>query len=105
MRAGSSATIRSPGMARIRVGIRLLSAAILLSGVTSAFAAPPTVEEMLKLQPKQDGVQISTPAEAEFAACKVEAIKTETGSGWLLRDPAGRPVRRFFDSNGDRYID
>ena len=91
-------------MARIRVGIRLLSAAILLGGATSAWAAAPTVEEMLKLQPKQEGVQISTPSETEFPACKVEAIKSETGS-WLLRDPAGRPVRRFFDSNGDRYID
>jgi hypothetical protein len=27
------------------------------------------------------------------------------GSGWLVRDPQGRPVRRFFDSNGDKKID
>src|SRR5438067_1851838 len=92
-------------MARIRAGIRLLSAAILMSGASSLFAAAPTVEYMLKFQPKQEGVQISTPAEAEITSCKVEAVKTENGSGWLLRDPAGRPLRRFSANNGNRYVD
>jgi thiol-disulfide isomerase/thioredoxin len=88
------------------LGVRLLSALLILGGADYARAATPTVQELLKLQPKQDGVAISTPTEAEYAACTVEDIKTPNGGrGYVLRDPTGRPLRRFLDTNGDRYID
>ena len=94
-------------MEMVRLSLRWIGALALLTGFSSAYAANPTVEDLLKLKPKQDGVVISTPSsEAEIAACKVEVIKGENGgSGYLLRDGTGRPLRRFFDTNGDRYID
>jgi thiol-disulfide isomerase/thioredoxin len=29
----------------------------------------------------------------------------KTGSGWIVKDPAGRNLRRFFDTDGDNQID
>jgi hypothetical protein len=59
-------------------------------------------------RPRQNGVVYTTPTPQEQEKCRVELLKGADGSsasGWLLRDPQGRPLRRFFDSNGDRHID
>src|SRR5262245_48620960 len=89
-----------------RMGVRALSALLLIAGASAAWAANPTAEDLLKIRPKLDGIEISTPAEAQIPNCKVEVIKGESkGSGYLLRDPDGKPLRRFFDTDGDRYID
>src|ERR1700736_3335563 len=94
-------------MARLRAG--LVTGCVLLWGgaVSVGWAAPPTVSQMLNFHPKQDGVVCSTPSAQEQEACKVELVSGSKpgSSGWLLRDPQGRPLRRFFDSNGDRQID
>src|SRR4051812_32293938 len=88
-------------MLRARVGAGLL-ASCLLVWAGAAEAAPPPAATMLKYRPKQDNVPFSTPAEADVANCKVEAVTGKTkGAGWLLRDASGRPLRRFFDSNFD----
>lgn len=93
-------------MKAARFGLRVLGGMLLWGSATAAFAANPSVEDLLKLQPKQQGIAFTTPAEAEHAACKVEVLKGENGgSGYLLRDPQNQPLRRFFDTNGDRYID
>jgi hypothetical protein len=52
--------------------------------------------------PHQEGVAISTPSAQDEAGCKVEGVN---GRGWLLRDPRGLPLRRYYDSNGDGKID
>ena len=42
------------------------------------------------------------PTPRTWRACKVEPVKgVGKGAGWLLRDPQGRPLRRFFDSRYD----
>ncbi len=88
-------------MLRARVGAGLLAGCFLVC-VGTTQAAPPPASTMLKYHPKQDNIPLSTPAEAEVANCKVEAISGKTkGAGWLLRDANGRPLRRFFDSNFD----
>jgi hypothetical protein len=88
-------------MLRARVGAGLLAGCFLVwVGVSEA--APPPASTMLKYHPKLENVPFSTPAEADIANCKVEAISGKTkGAGWLLRDASGRPLRRFFDSNFD----
>jgi hypothetical protein len=64
------------------------------------------VDEILKYRPTQQGIVYSTPSAEQYAACKVELVTDgRGGSGWLLRDPQGRPLRRFFDTNGDKQID
>jgi thiol-disulfide isomerase/thioredoxin len=81
---------------------------VLLCGAARAGAA--TVAQVLAFTPRQVGVDYSTPKPADEAACKVEAFKGPKGappgaSGWLLRDPQGLPLRRFYDSNGDNKVD
>jgi hypothetical protein len=77
---------------------------ISFSGV--ARAADPSPEDLLRLfRPTQEGVNITTPAGADIANCKVEAVSANNTSGYLLRDAKGRPVRRILDTNGDRRPD
>ncbi len=92
-------------MVTARIGVRLLSCLLLIATVGSLRAEGPTVEDLLKFRPKQEGVEISNPTEAQIPNCKVEVLKGEKGSGYLLRDPDGKPLRRYFDTDGDRYID
>jgi hypothetical protein len=80
----------------------VLAGLSLLFSVVAAQAAPPTVEEMLRLKPRQDGIDISTPTKEEYAQCKVELEKGASGaSGWVLFDGKKQIVRRFFDTRGD----
>src|SRR5438309_840892 len=89
-------------MAKARTGARLLLGCLLICGSGATAAAAPTVAQMLGIRPKQAGVNYSTPKPEELEACKVELVTgAKRGStGWLLRDPQGRPLRRFFDTNG-----
>jgi len=83
-------------------------ASIWLCSLTAAAqAASPTVAQMLAIRPHQPGIVCSTPTEAEQASCKVELVSgaQRGSSGWLLRDPQGRPLRRYFDTNGDHMVD
>lgn len=87
------------GKARARAGL-LVGCLLAWSGAASA--AAPTVAQMLTFRPKQSGVTISTPTAPEQEQCKVELVNN--GSGWLLRDPQGRPLRRFHASNGSKRV-
>jgi hypothetical protein len=88
-------------MLKARVGAGLLAGCFLV-WVGASQAAPPPASTMLKYHPKLENIPYSTPAEADVANCKVEAITGKTkGAGWLLRDANGRTLRRFFDSNFD----
>jgi hypothetical protein len=95
------------GKAATKRAARLL----LLAGCLAAGAVPargaPSVEQMLKFTPRQQGVVPTTPTAAEQEKCKVELVKGQNGkgSGWVLRDANGLPLRVFFDTNGDNRID
>jgi hypothetical protein len=58
---------------------------------------------MLEYTPKQD-VACTTPATGEQTSCKVELVKGARGSGWVLKDSAGKTLRQFYSHNG-RDID
>jgi hypothetical protein len=92
------ATARSRGLARLFLGGCLFLGA----GSASVWSAPP-VSKMLEYAPRQD-VSVTTPAAGEQSSCKVELVKSGKGSGWLLTDAAGKPLRRFYSQNG-RDID
>ena len=82
-------------MEMVRLSLRWIGALALLTGFSSAYAANPTVEDLLKLKPKQDGVVISTPSsEAEIAACKVEEGATVEAA------PLVRFTRELIESTG-----
>jgi hypothetical protein len=95
--AGTAATKRAAQL--------LLVAGCLALGVAPVRGAP-GVEQMLKFTPRQPGVVCTTPVGADLEKCKVELVKGQgKGSGWLLRDPNGLPLRVFFDTDGDNKID
>lgn len=83
-----------------RISLRALAAVTLLAGVASAQA--PRVEDVLARLPNQPGVAVTTPAGADLAGCKADAL-TWPGSparGIVVKDAAGRTVRQFIDSKG-----
>jgi tetratricopeptide (TPR) repeat protein len=92
-------------MAKARMAVGLLAGCLLLSGATAG-AANPTVQQILAYHPRQEGVAISTPTPEEYARCQVKVVTGKNGSsGYVLLDPNGRMLRRFFDTNGDKQID
>jgi hypothetical protein len=98
------ATTNSGARARLLVVFGVLAAC-----AASAWAAgkePPSVAIMLKYKPSQEGVAYSIPKPEEEAGLKVELVKGAGGAaGWMLKDAGGRPLRLFYDSNGDNKPD
>ncbi len=89
-------------MLRARVGATLIAGCLGLLGGASPAPAQTQAATMLKYRPKQEAVPYSTPSARDVEACKLEAVKGDgKGAGWLLRDPQGRPLRRFFDTQYD----
>jgi hypothetical protein len=89
-------------MAKARTGAWLVAGWLLAGGGAAPAWAAPTVSMMLAYRPKQNGIVYSTPTPQEQELCKVERVSGQRhGSGWLLRDSQGRPLRRFFDSRYD----
>jgi hypothetical protein len=86
---------------------RALMAGCLLLGTVSPVLAAPTVTEVLKLRPKQDGVNCTVPSGDEAKSCAVEPVKGTGGKviGWTLKDGANTTLRRFYDSNDDGRLD
>src|SRR4051812_26706977 len=71
----------------------------------SSASAAPTVAQVLAFAPRQPGIEMNTPSADQVAGCKVSLVKGKKGSGWMLSDAAGTPLRRFYDSNDDNKID
>jgi hypothetical protein len=97
---------KRPGWCSLARKVGLLAACLVLgASVTPAWAAP-TVNQMLSYRPRQEGVDYTTPTGDAVNGCKVELVKGQRkGSGWLLRDDKGQPLRWFFDTNDDNKID
>lgn len=92
-------------MAKARILPGLLAGLALVAG-SRAWAAP-GAEQILQFKPKQDGVPYSTPAPDEVKACEVKLVPgpRQGSSAWMLLDAKKLPLRRFYDSNGDKQID
>jgi peroxiredoxin len=77
-------------------------------GIASAQPAKQAVtpQQMLAYRPKQDAVTITTPNDAELAACRVEVVKgANNTSAYVLRDARGQIIRRFADTKGNGKVD
>lgn len=94
-------------MLKSRMGLGLFAAWLVLgANALTAWAAPPTVAQMLSFRPKQTGVPYYVPTPEEESACRVEPDKkTAKNNGWVLIGPQGQTLRRFLDANGDNKID
>lgn len=93
-------------MVKLRLPVRLAAGCLVALGGASAATAAPTVQQMLAFKPKMDGVQVTTPSEADQANCKVDLQKgTGNASAWVLKDGRGNVLRRFADTKGNKTID
>src|SRR5437868_1941234 len=83
----------------------LLASVVGIAGASVALGRDYTPADVLKLKPRQLGVDCSTPKTDDEPNCKVEIEKgTGKQAGYVLRDPQGKLVRRFFDTVGDGHI-
>jgi hypothetical protein len=95
-------------MAEFRFGSSLVAALVLLGAFARPLdaAPPPTVETFLGYTPTQPGIDISTPAKADRAACTVDLEKVrdlpngKQATAWVLKDGQGRVLRKFHDTIG-----
>lgn len=94
-------------MRKTRTILGWVASCLLLSSAAASAQDTSTIKKILQYQPKQANIDFSVPTEAEIPACEVKLVSgTKQGSsGWLLLDAKKRPLRRFFDSNGDKHID
>lgn len=94
-------------MAKYRLDVGIVAGCLLAWLWTTPLQAAPTVEQMLQFRPRQANVDMSTPTKEEQATCEVKLVNgTRAGSsGWMLVDARQRPLRKFFDSDGDKRID
>jgi len=83
-----------------------LSAIIILQMAGPASAQSPSAKDVLAAyQPRQKNVEFDTPKADQLAKCRVE-VESEGGyNGYVVYDPAGQLLRKFFDTNGDRNAD
>ncbi|MHC4879968.1 MAG: redoxin domain-containing protein [Planctomycetota bacterium] len=83
----------------------VMVAGLAVSLVSTAVAQTPTPDFALQYKPALDDVEYDTPAAADVQRCRVELERSGTSSGFAVFDPTGVILRRYVDTNGDRYID
>ncbi len=72
---------------------------------TVSAADAPAVKDTMAYRPVQKDVEYETPTADEYSKCNVKVERSGKNSGWVVTGPAGQPVRRFIDTNGDNYVD
>lgn len=83
----------------------LIAALVASSTRTSTAADPPTTAQALSLQPMQPFVEYAIPTKEEAAQCTVKLEKENKSSNWVVTGRNGEVLRRFYDTNGDNYVD
>lgn len=64
------------------------------------------LEKALAIRPNQKDVEIDQPAAGELARCKLErTAESLKVPGWRIKDPTGRTIRLFLDTNKDSQLD
>ncbi len=79
---------------------------LVLAG-SSQETPPAAVTQILAMQPMQKGVDFAMPSAAEQVKCTVVGDpNAKPGQNvWVLKDGKGATLRRFVDTNGDKYPD
>lgn len=95
-------------MGKTRRGMNLVIGCLVFAGSAGlAKAQDARVTKILGYKPHQEGVTYTIPTPQQQAGLKLELVTgSQPGSnGWLLVDAQGQPLRRFFDTDGDKQID
>lgn len=78
-------------------------------GTATAHAQLPavTAQDAVRVQPRQKGVPVSTPTPDQLPHCTVSPIPNKadpkTPLGYVVRDPAGKPLRQFVSYDGKSF--
>ncbi|MEQ8848050.1 TlpA disulfide reductase family protein [Botrimarina sp.] len=82
-----------------------LSLAASTPAAAQSAGAAPTVEQALSLTPIQKGVEYDKPTAGDAKQCSIKAEREGKSTSWVVRDGAGRILRRFADANADNVVD
>jgi TolA-binding protein/thiol-disulfide isomerase/thioredoxin len=95
------------GMARWSKSLLLGMGFVCSATLIHAQTPPEAVAQILRWQPAQKGTVVAMPTAAEAAKCTVsgDATAKQGQSVWLLKDEKGTTLRRFIDTNSDKYPD
>ncbi len=88
-----------------RCGLGSAVCSLTLLAVATAPAAPPSVEDALKLEPRHKGVAFDRPQADELEGASIKQEKLDGVDALVVRRPDGRILRSFADTNGDRVVD
>ena len=93
-----------------RLTMRAVAGLSLWTGFGSAAQAQLpalTAKEAFEVQPRQKGVNVTTPTPDVVARCTVAPIPNpkdpKNPMGYVVRDPAGRPIRQFVSYDGKSF--
>ena len=92
-------------MLTCRLSLCAAVAAVFALTTSDAVAQTPTPEVALQYRPAQNDVEYDSPAAADIKKCVVKLERGEGKSGFTVFDPSGQIIRRYVDTNSDRYID
>jgi thiol-disulfide isomerase/thioredoxin len=81
----------------------LAASSAALLAVSAPAAAGPTVDQMLAIRPAHGVFEAN--AGLDRAKLRIESFNEGRTSGWILKDAAGRTLRRFADTNRDNVVD
>lgn len=89
----------------ISLAILLSAAAFVSTSRFSAAAEPPTAAQALALAPLQPLVEYAIPSKEEATHCTVRLERENNVTDWVVTNRQGEILRRFYDTNGDNYVD
>src|SRR5690349_17502618 len=88
-----------------RLAANFLAIAVASATSVSFAADPPTAAQALSLVPTQQFVEYAIPNKEEAAQCTVKLEKEGKITNWVVTNRQGEVLRRFYDTNGDNYVD
>src|SRR5262245_12673770 len=83
----------------------LFSTTVLLAGSAVMAADRPSVKQALGVAPHHNDVEIDIPDPKTYDQCKIAPVQEGKATGWLVLGPAGQPLRRFMDTDGNDVVD
>jgi thiol-disulfide isomerase/thioredoxin len=97
---------RSPApTAFLRSTLTVVRGYVAIALMASVAAAAPTVEEAIKLEPRQKGVDCDRPTSGEIQGATIKQEKLDGVDALVVRRPDGRVLRAFADTDGNRVVD
>src|SRR5262245_31045554 len=83
----------------------LLPAMAWLASSVALGADPPTIKQALGVPPHTPDADYDGPGPETYDHGKIVPVQEGKATGWLVTGPAGQPLRRFMDTDGNDVVD